>query len=100
MGLGCNAVGVTGCRIMDSPRERILGIVTNSLMPCNGRFAALILLLTAFILPGGGNNAQAALGLTGFLLLSVLTTFGVSKLLTCTAPGHVQHLCAGAAALS
>ena len=38
MGLGCNAVGVTGCRIIDSPRERLLAILTNSLMPCNGRF--------------------------------------------------------------
>ncbi len=38
MGLGCNAVGVTGARIIDSPRERILAIVTNSLIPCNGRF--------------------------------------------------------------
>ena len=38
MGLGCNAAGVTGCRIIDSPRERLLAILTNSLMPCNGRF--------------------------------------------------------------
>lgn len=38
MGLGCNAVGVTGARIIDSPRERLIAIITNSLMPCNGRF--------------------------------------------------------------
>ncbi len=37
MGLGCNAIGVTGARIIDSPRERLLAIVTNSLIPCNGR---------------------------------------------------------------
>lgn len=38
MGYGCNAVGVTGCRIIDSPRERLVAIITNSLSPCNGRF--------------------------------------------------------------
>lgn len=84
MGLGCNAVGVTGCRIIDSPRERTLGILTNSFMPCNGRFGALILLLTAFIIPGGG-SAAGALGLTGFLVLSVVMTMGSAKLLSLTA---------------
>ena len=44
MGLGCNAVGVSGCRIMDSPRERIVAMLTNSMVPCNGRFPTLILL--------------------------------------------------------
>lgn len=38
MGLGCNAVGVTGARIIDSPRERAIAVITNSLTPCNGRF--------------------------------------------------------------
>ena len=40
MGFGCNAAGVTGCRIIDSPRERLLAIITNSFVPCNGRFPA------------------------------------------------------------
>lgn len=44
MGLGCNAVGVTGCRIIQSPRERLLAILTNAMIPCNGRFPTLILL--------------------------------------------------------
>ena len=43
MGFGCNAVGVTGCRIIDSPRERLMAILTNSLVPCNGRFPTLLL---------------------------------------------------------
>lgn len=84
MGLGCNAVGVTGARIIDSPRERMLAVVTNSFVPCNGRFGALILLLTAFLVPAGGGSAGAALGLTGLLLLSFLMTMGVSRLLSGT----------------
>lgn len=39
MGFGCNAAGITGCRIIDSPRERLIAILTNSFVPCNGRFA-------------------------------------------------------------
>lgn len=42
MGFGCNACGVTGCRIIDSPRERLIAILTNSFAPCNGRFPLLI----------------------------------------------------------
>jgi ferrous iron transport protein B len=42
MGFGCNAAGVVGCRIIDSPRERLLAVLTNSFVPCNGRFPALI----------------------------------------------------------
>ena len=49
MGLGCNAVGVTGCRIIDSPRERLLAILTNAMVPCNGRFPTLILLGSLFL---------------------------------------------------
>ncbi len=84
MGLGCNAVGVTGCRIIESPRERLLGILTNSLIPCNGRFGALLLLLTAFLLPRGAGSAGAALGLTGFLLLSLGAALGLSWILSRT----------------
>lgn len=84
MGLGCNAVGVTGCRIIESPRERIMAVVTNSLVPCNGRFGGLILLLTAFLIPADVGSAGAALGLTGFLILSFFVTMGVSKLLSVT----------------
>lgn len=48
MGFGCNAVGVTGCRIIDSPRERMIAILTNSFVPCNGRFPAIIAILSMF----------------------------------------------------
>ena len=84
MGLGCNAAGVVGCRIIDSPRERNLAILTNSFIPCNGRFGALILLLTAYLAPGTAGSAGAALGLTGFLVLGVLATMGVCKILSIT----------------
>ena len=84
MGLGCNAVGVTGCRILESPRQRLLGILTNSLIPCNGRFGALLLLLTAFLLPREAGSAGAALGLTVFLLLSLGATLGLCWMLSRT----------------
>ncbi len=84
MGLGCNAAGVVGCRIIDSPRERTMAVLTNSLIPCNGRFGALILLLTAFLAPGAAGSAGAALGLTVFLVLAVLVVMGVCKLLSVT----------------
>ncbi len=45
MGLGCNAAGVVGCRIIDSPRERMIAILTNAFMPCNGRFPMMIALI-------------------------------------------------------
>ena len=69
MGFGCNAVGVMGCRIIDSPRERLLAILTNNFVPCNGRFSALIALITMFfasaVSSGGmGQSATAALFLT------------------------------------
>lgn len=83
MGLGCNAAGVVGCRIIDSPRERGMAIVTNSFIPCNGRFGALILLLTALIAPGAG-SAGAALGLTVFLVMGVLASMGVCWVLSRT----------------
>lgn len=51
MGFGCNAAGVVGCRIIDSPRERLIAILTNCFVPCNGRFPALIALITMFLLP-------------------------------------------------
>ena len=48
MGFGCNAVGVTGCRIIDSPRERLIAILTNNFVPCNGRFPTLIAIISIF----------------------------------------------------
>lgn len=60
MGLGCNAVGVMGCRIIDSPRERLAAILTNAMVPCNGRFPTLILLGTLFFPEAGAALVVAA----------------------------------------
>ena len=78
MGLGCNAVGVTGCRIIESPQERLLAIITNSLMPCNGRFPTMIVLIGAFF---SNNGFLGAVILTGAVCLCVLMTFIVSFLI-------------------
>lgn len=87
MGFGCNAVGVVGCRIIDSPRERLLAILTNSLVPCNGRFPTLIALITIFFVGVSGgllHSLLAALILTGTILLGVFATFRISRLLSGT----------------
>lgn len=87
MGFGCNAAGIVGCRIIDSPRERLLAILTNNFVPCNGRFPALIAILTMFFVgvEGGALNSliSAAL-LTVFILFGILVTFAVTKLLSKT----------------
>ena len=72
MGLGCNAVGVTGCRIIDSPRERLLAILTNSMVPCNGRFPTLILLGSLFFSDTGAVLVAACvmLGVLGAMITS------------------------------
>lgn len=73
MGLGCNAVGVMGCRIIDSPRERISAILTNAFVPCNGRFPALILLGSVFFPQAGAALVVAAcvaLGAVGAMAVS------------------------------
>ena len=82
MGLGCNAVGVTGCNIIDSPRERLIAILTNSLIPCNGRFPLLITVAAAFL--GGGKAAGSALLLAGLTGLSAGMTLLLSRLLSAT----------------
>ena len=77
MGLGCNAVGVVGCRIIDSPKERMAAILTNAMVPCNGRFPTLILLGSLFF-PGAGGAllvaACVALGAAGAVVISGLLT--------------------------
>lgn len=73
MGLGCNAVGVMGCRIIDSPRERLAAILTNAMVPCNGRFPTLILLGTLFFPEAGAAlivAACVALGAVGATVTS------------------------------
>lgn len=87
MGFGCNAAGVVGCRIIDSPRERLIAILTNSFVPCNGRFPTLITLITLFFVGTAGGLWQglaSALLLTGTLVLGVAMTFVVSRLLSNT----------------
>ena len=87
MGFGCNAAGVVGCRIIDSPRERLIAILTNSFVPCNGRFPTLITLITLFFVGTAGGLWQglaSALLLTGTLVLGVSMTFVVSRLLSNT----------------
>lgn len=87
MGFGCNAVGVEGCRIIDSPRERLIAILTNSFVPCNGRFPAMIAIISMFFAGaslGPLSSVKEALILTLFILLGVFMTFLVSKLLSLT----------------
>lgn len=87
MGFGCNAAGVVGCRIIDSKRERLLAILTNSFVPCNGRFPTLIALISMFFIGSGTgffSSVLSALILTGFILLGVGMTFLVSRLLSDT----------------
>ena len=83
MGLGCNAAGVTGCRIIDSPREWLIAILTNSLVPCNGRFPLLTAMISLFMARRAGSLFSALL-LTGFILLSFGMSFFASWLLSHT----------------
>lgn len=83
MGLGCNAVGVMGCRIISSPRERLAAILTNAMVPCNGRFPTLILLGSLFF-PDAGAAVIVALG----IVLGVLGAMGTSGLLSKTVLRH------------
>ena len=87
MGFGCNAAGVVGCRIIHSSRERLIAILTNSLVPCNGRFPTLIALISMFFVVGSGlgQSLLSALLLTLAILLSVAVTFFSSRLLSRTA---------------
>ncbi len=87
MGFGCNAAGVVGCRIIDSKRERLLAIITNTFVPCNGRFPAIISVITMFFLAenvGVLNSFFSAIILALFIVLGIFVTFFVSKILSKT----------------
>jgi len=87
MGFGCNAVGVTGCRIIDSPRERLIAIITNNFVPCNGRFPTLIAIITMFftgIFASPFQSLLSTLILTGVIVLGIIMTLLVSKILSKT----------------
>ncbi len=86
MGFGCNAAGVIACRIIDSPRERLIAMLTNNFVPCNGRFPILIVLASIFL---GGSGAffhtfAAAAVILVVIVLGVILTLGVSKALSQT----------------
>ncbi len=86
MGLGCNACGVMGCRIIQSPRERLIAILTNAFIPCNGRLPTLTALIAMFFVTGSGlwsSFASAAL-LMGCIVLSVAVTLWASRFLAGT----------------
>ena len=85
MGIGCNAAGVTGCRIIDSPRERLIAFLTNAFMPCNGRYPTMITIIALFLASGGaGDSLLGAAMLVGVILLGVGMTLLVSRLLSAT----------------
>lgn len=87
MGFGCNAAGVIGCRIIDSPRERLVAILTNAFVPCNGRFPFLIIIATFLvgtIYTGTFSQLFATLTVLGIILLGIFLTFVVSKILSKT----------------
>lgn len=87
MGFGCNAAGVIGCRIIDSPRERLIAIITNNFVPCNGRFPTLIAIISMFFVGaaiGFWETLLSAAMLTCVILLGVGMTFFISKALSKT----------------
>ncbi len=87
MSLGCNACGVTGCRIIDSPRERLIAILTSSLVPCNGKFPTLIALITLFFVGGRSGllpSLEGAALLLGVLVLGAAGTLACSRFLSAT----------------
>jgi len=87
MGFGCNAAGVTSCRIIDSPRERLIAILTNTFSICNGRFPTLIALATIFmgaLVSQTYSSILATLAVVGIIMTGIATTLLVSSLLSRT----------------
>ena len=87
MGFGCNSCGVTGCRIIDSPRERLIAILTNNLVPCNGRFPFLITIATIFIagtIGGIGASIVSTIAVMFVIILGIIMTLIISKILSKT----------------
>lgn len=87
MGFGCNACGVSGCRIIDSPRERLIAILTNNFVPCNGRFPTLIAIINMFLigqLTGAYASFIGVIALVGVISLGIVMTFLISNFLSKT----------------
>ena len=87
MGFGCNAAGIVGCRIIDSPRERLISIITNNFVPCNGRFPMLIAVITMFFTGyfiGPLKSVISTIILLFVIILGIVMTFLISKILSKT----------------
>lgn len=87
MGFGCNAAGIIATRVIDSPRERLVAILTNNFVPCNGRYPTLILLATLFVgplVPAGVASLAAAGTVMGVVIIGVMFTLAVSWALSKT----------------
>lgn len=87
MGFGCNAAGIIGCRIIESPRERLIAIVTNNFVPCNGRFPTLITIATVFFAvtsSGAANSFIPAISVTFIVIIGITVTLMVSYILSKT----------------
>lgn len=87
MGFGCNAAGIIGCRIINSPRERLIAIITNNFVPCNGRFPTLIAIIIMFFAGAESGPVQSIVStllLTGIIILGITMTLIISKILSKT----------------
>lgn len=87
MGFGCNAAGIVGCRIIDSPRERLIAMLTNTFVPCNGRFPSIIAIISMFFIgakTGILGSLLSAVCLTAVILLGIFMTFLTSAILSKT----------------
>ena len=87
MGFGCNAAGVTGCRIIDSPRERLIAIITNNFVPCNGRFPMIIAIISMFLIGGAAglfSSFLSAVLLAAVIVFGIVMTFVISRILSKT----------------
>ncbi|MDC2867779.1 MULTISPECIES: nucleoside recognition domain-containing protein [unclassified Bacillus (in: firmicutes)] len=88
MGFGCNAAAIMSTRIIESPRERMLAILTNNFVPCNGRWPTLILLASLFMAAGytGGTQTLVTSGVVvGMVVIGIIVTLTVSWVLSKTA---------------
>lgn len=87
MGFGCNAAGIVGCRIIDSRRERLIAMLTNAFVPCNGKFPFILTLTSIFFVGAVGGLAGSVLSagiVTALIILGVLMTFAASRFLSAT----------------
>lgn len=85
MGFGCNACGVTGCRMIENSRDRKIAALTNNFCPCNGRFPVIIAMISLFLTGAaapGLRSAAASLILTGIIILCMLVSLAATKLLS------------------